>query len=203
MVYAVIMAGGMGIRFWPKSRKDTPKQFLSTVGDTTMIQATIERIKDIIPIDNICVVTNKNYVNKIKMLIPELPVANIFVEPMNKETAACIGLATINIYKRDKDAIIIALPADHIIGEKEIFIKILVRATKVVKYNDIIATIGITPNRPETGYGYIEKSKLLDSKEGINVYSVSRFVEKPNREKAIYMLKDGKYFWNSGMFIFR
>lgn len=203
MIYAVIMAGGMGIRFWPKSRKDTPKQFLSTIGDTTMIQATIERIKKLIPISNICIVTNQNYVDKIQMLVPELPSENIFVEPMNKETAACIGLATINIYKRDKDAIIIALPSDHIIGENDKFIKILSRASKVVKYNDIIATIGITPSRPETGYGYIEKAILLDSKEGIDVYKVSRFVEKPDKEKASCMLKSGKYFWNSGMFIFR
>jgi mannose-1-phosphate guanylyltransferase len=149
------------------------------------------------------IITNKDYVNKIKDLIPEIDEKNMYIEPENKETAACIGLAAINIYKRDKNAIIVALPSDHIIGEKDRFIELLDRSVKIVKYNNFIATIGIKPNRPETAYGYIEREKIMDKKCGFNVYKVASFLEKPNKEKAIELLKTQKYLWNSGMFIFK
>jgi mannose-1-phosphate guanylyltransferase len=198
MVYAVIMSGGLGSRFWPKSRKSLPKQFLKTVGEKTMIECTVDRITNIIPKERICVVTNKTYVPIITDLL-QIGSENIFKEPLNKETASCIGLAAIKLLKRDIEAVMVVLPSDHVIMGQEEFEKTLRMAIEVARDKDYLITMGINPTRPESGYGYIEKGDEID--KGFN--KVKRFVEKPNADVARSLIEKGNYFWNSGMFVWR
>ena len=202
MISVVIMAGGKGERFWPKSRINSPKQFLSLTDDgKSMIQHTVERLKDIVEFENIYVVTNELYKSLVNEHIPEIPKENIIVEPVAKNTAPCIGLAAIHIAKKNPESKMIVLPADHLIKFNEIFTDTLKTALDVVENGDNLATIGITPNYPETGYGYIN-FKRGDSLQK-NVYEVLKFEEKPNIEKAKEYLASGQYLWNSGMFIWK
>ena len=204
MTSVVIMAGGKGERFWPKSRINLPKQFLSLTDDgKSMIQHTVERVKNLVDIENIYVVTNEMYKNLVSEHIPDIPEANIIIEPAAKNTAPCIGLAAVHIAKKDTNSKMIILPSDHLIKFNEIFIDTLKIALDVVEKDDNLATIGITPNYPETGYGYINFTKGENFKDSANVYEVLRFVEKPNLEKAKEYLTSGQYLWNSGMFVWK
>jgi mannose-1-phosphate guanylyltransferase len=198
MVYAVIMSGGLGSRFWPKSRRSLPKQFLRTVGDKTMVECTVDRIKNVIPEDRINVVTNKSYVPIIQRLL-SVPDENIFMEPQNKETASCIGLAAVKLLKRDFDAVMAVLPSDHVIEGQESFEATLKAAIKLASEGDYLVTMGIRPTRPESGYGYIEKGEEISN----GISKVKRFVEKPNVDVARSFLEKGSYLWNSGMFVWR
>jgi hypothetical protein len=198
------MAGGKGERFWPKSRINLPKQFLSLTDDgKSMIQHTVERVKNLVDIENIYVVTNEMYKNLVSEHIPDIPEANIIIEPAAKNTAPCIGLAAVHIAKKDINSKMIILPSDHLIKFNEIFIDTLKTALDVVEKGDNLATIGITPNYPETGYGYINFTKGESFKDSTNIYEVLRFVEKPNLEKAKEYLTSGQYLWNSGMFVWK
>lgn len=198
MVYGVIMSGGLGSRFWPKSRKHLPKQFLKTVGDKTMIECTIDRVLNVIDKDNIYIVTNKNYVSIINNLL-EIEDKNIFKEPMNKETASCIGLAAVKLLKKDFEAVMVVLPSDHVIlGQRE-FEETLKKGISMARDGDYLVTMGINPTRVEAGYGYIEKGISVSD----GVYKIKRFVEKPNVEVARSFIEKGSYLWNSGMFIWR
>lgn len=204
MTSVVIMAGGKGERFWPKSRINLPKQFLSLTDDgKSMIQHTVERVKNLVDIENIYVVTNEMYKNLVSEHIPDIPEANIIIEPAAKNTAPCIGLAAVHIAKKDTNSKMIILPSDHLIKFNEIFIDTLKTALDVVEKGDNLATIGITPNYPETGYGYINFTKGESFKDSTNIYEVLRFVEKPNLEKAKEYLTSGQYLWNSGMFVWK
>ncbi len=204
MTSVVIMAGGKGERFWPKSRINLPKQFLSLTDDgKSMIQHTVERVKNLVDIENIYVVTNEMYKNLVSEHIPDIPEANIIIEPAAKNTAPCIGLAAVHIAKKDINSKMIILPSDHLIKFNEIFIDTLKTALDVVEKDDNLATIGITPNYPETGYGYINFTKGESFKDSTNIYEVLRFVEKPNLEKAKEYLTSGQYLWNSGMFVWK
>lgn len=204
MTSVVIMAGGKGERFWPKSRINLPKQFLSLTDDgKSMIQHTVERVKNLVDIENIYVVTNEMYKNLVSEHIPDIPEANIIIEPAAKNTAPCIGLAAVHIAKKDINSKMIILPSDHLIKFNEIFIDTLKTALDVVEKDDNLATIGITPNYPETGYGYINFKKGEKFKNKANVYEVLSFVEKPNLEKAKEYLASGQYLWNSGMFVWK
>jgi mannose-1-phosphate guanylyltransferase len=197
-IYAVIMAGGVGSRFWPRSKKKTPKQLLKIFGENTMIQDTVNRLKGIIQPENIYIITNKLQMSGVLTQLPELPVQNVIEEPFGRNTAACIGLASILIRKKDPDAVTLVLPADHIIeGEKE-FHNTLLSAAKFADESEAIVTIGIPPTRPETGYGYIQidENAVSDS-----VYKVLTFAEKPNYQTAVRFVDSGDFFWNSGMFI--
>lgn len=198
MVYAVIMSGGLGSRFWPKSRRSLPKQFLRTVGGKTMVECTVDRVKNIIPEDRINIVTNKAYVPIIQKLM-NMPDENIFMEPQNKETASCIGLAAVKLLKRDLDAVMVVLPSDHVIEGQESFESTLRAAIKLASEGDYLVTMGIKPTRPESGYGYIEKGEEISS----GIFKVKRFVEKPNVDVARSFLEKGSYLWNSGMFVWR
>lgn len=198
MVYAVIMSGGLGSRFWPKSRKSLPKQFLKTVGEKSMIECTVDRIKNVIDSSRICVVTNKVYVPIINSLL-DVKEENIFKEPLNKETASCIGLAAIKLLKRDFEAVMVVLPSDHIIIGQEEFEKTLKRAIDIAQDGDFLVTMGINPTRPESGYGYIEKGDEMER----GTFKVKRFIEKPNVDVAKSFLEKGNYLWNSGMFVWR
>ena len=204
MISVVIMAGGKGERFWPKSRINLPKQFLSLTDDgKSMIQHTVERVKSLVNIENIYVVTNEMYKNLVLKHVPDISEENIIIEPVAKNTAPCIGLAAIHIAKKDINSKMIILPSDHLIKFNEIFIDTLKTALDVVEKGDNLATIGITPNYPETGYGYINFTKGESFKDSTNIYEVLRFVEKPNLEKAKEYLTSGQYLWNSGMFVWK
>lgn len=203
MNYAVIMCGGSGSRFWPKSRKNFPKQFLQTVGSKTMIQLTVDRINSFIPLDNIYMVTNKSHVQNINDQLPEIGLENILIEPMIKETAACIGYSAVKLLKQDKDAVMIVLPSDHYIEDEAQFIETIKQGLDIALKRNCLVTMGIKPTRPETAYGYIETGKRLEGEPEAPVYKVKRFTEKPNKEKAQEFIDKGTYLWNSGMFIWK
>lgn len=201
---AVIMAGGKGERFWPKSRSNYPKQFLSLTNDgKTMIQLTAERLLPLVSYDDMYIVTNKNYVRLVKEQLPNIPAENILAEPVAKNTAPAIGLAATLIQHKYNDAVMLILPSDHLIKQKQMYLDTLKTAINVAKEGENLVTIGITPTYPETGYGYINYGHSNFSEKYSNVYEVERFVEKPNIEKAKEYLESGNYIWNSGMFVWK
>jgi mannose-1-phosphate guanylyltransferase len=199
-IYAVIMAGGVGSRFWPRSKEKSPKQLLKIFGNNSMIQDTVYRLKDIVDNENIFIITNKVQQPEIRNQLPEIPLENIIEEPFGRNTAACIGLASIIIKARSEDAVMIVLPADHIIKDVEKFHKTLFDAAKFAYEARGLVTIGIPPTRPETGYGYIQIDEKIITD---NIYKVYTFAEKPNYATAVRFLESGDFFWNSGMFIWR
>ena len=200
-VTALIMAGGKGERFWPRSRKDNPKQFLCLTGDgKTMIQQTVERISSMVAIEDVFIATNKAYKSLVMEQLPELPEENILCEPIGRNTAPCIGLGAVHIRKKYGDAIMMVLPSDHVIKYTTMFTDVLKEAVKVAEKEKNLVTIGITPNAPETGYGYIKFSSNVKSG---TAYAVDRFVEKPDLATAKEYLESEQYMWNSGMFIWK
>ena len=204
--YAVIMAGGVGSRFWPKSRERSPKQFLEIVGSGTMIQNTVTRIQSIVPAMNTFVVTNKLQEELTYKQLPFIPKENILIEPVGRNTAPCIGLAASLIHKIDPKAIMIVLPADHVIRNVDEFLRVLDQAAKVAEISDALITIGIKPSRPETGYGYIqfdEEPQTSNPYKNEGVLRVKTFAEKPNLETAERFLQSGDFLWNSGMFVWK
>lgn len=200
-ITALIMAGGRGERFWPKSRKRLPKQFLSLTGDgKTMIQLTVERISPMVPMKNIYIATNQDYKKLVLEQLPEIPEENILCEPAARNTAPCIGLGAAHIEKRCGAALTLVLPSDHLIKQNERFLDILKHACETAEKDTNLVTIGITPSYPETGYGYIKFMK--ENADGA-AYPVEQFVEKPDLETAKTYLEAGSYLWNSGMFVWK
>lgn len=200
-VTALIMAGGHGERFWPRSRKSLPKQFLSLTEDgKTMIQLTIDRILPLVAMENIFIATNKDYKKLVKEQLPNLPEENILCEPVGKNTAPCIGLGAVHIAKKISDALMLVLPSDHLIKYNSMFLASLKEACRVAEQQDNLVTIGITPDYPETGYGYIKFNPHCT--EG-QAYTVDRFVEKPSLELAKEYIATEEYLWNSGMFAWK
>jgi mannose-1-phosphate guanylyltransferase len=198
---ALIMAGGRGERFWPKSRKALPKQFLSLTGDgRTMIQLTVERIAPLVAPEDVYIATNRDYRHLVREQLPEVPEENILCEPIGRNTAPCIGLGAVHIAKKYGDAEMIVLPSDHLIQYTSIFVRTLLSAMDVAEAGENLVTIGITPDCPETGYGYI---KFKSEETQGNAYAVEQFVEKPDLETAKKYLATEQYLWNSGMFIWR
>lgn len=201
MLYALILAGGKGVRLYPLSREKNPKQFLKVVNDKSFLRSTVDRIKPIVPSENIFVVTNKEYLPKICEEIPEINKKNIFAEPSNKETATCIALSAVKLLKRDKDAVMIVLPSDHYIEGEKTFRDTINSAVEIAERRRGLVTIGVEPSRPETGYGYIEMGERIIGE--MASFKVERFTEKPNIEVAKDFLLKGTYLWNSGMFVWR
>lgn len=204
MTYAVIMAGGVGSRFWPKSTKDMPKQFLKLFGEETMIQATVNRLQGFVESDSCMVVTNSGYVGIVKKQLPGLPNEMIIGEKVAKNTAPCVAAAAVILHKKDPESVMTVLPADHHITSPERFRNILKRAAKTAREEECLVTIGVKPTHPETGYGYInfdknDKAEVL----GESVYGVKQFTEKPDLEKANRFIESGDYLWNSGMFVWK
>lgn len=200
MLCALIMAGGKGTRFWPLSTEDKPKQFLKLIGDKTMIQMTVERILPIIPMDRIYICTGERYVDLIKEQVPNLSVENIIIEPEGRNTAPCITLSSLVIKRKYKDATMVVLPSDHLIENEDKFRDIILKANKYLDTNNkAIVTLGMSPTRPETGYGYIK----YDNNTNMEMLKVDRFVEKPDKETAEKYLKEGNYLWNGGMFLWK
>lgn len=200
---ALIMAGGKGERFWPRSRQSLPKQFLSlTDDDKTMIQLTVGRISPIVDVENVYVVTNKDYKHLVKEQIPGIPMENIICEPIGRNTSPCIGLGAAHIKHKypDEDVTMIVLPSDHLVKYNDVFVDTLSSACEIAEKGSNLVTIGITPNYPETGYGYI---KYNEEKPEGKSFTVDSFVEKPDLDTAKKYLESGNYLWNSGMFIWK
>ena len=196
---AVIMAGGRGERFWPKSRNNRPKQFLSLTSDgETMIQKTVKRLRPIVDAEDIYIVTNEAYISLVKEQLPEVPAENVLAEPCARNTAPCIAFAAAVIGKKYDDAVMLVLPSDHLISYEKIYISTLRKAVAVAEEGKNLVTIGITPTYPETGYGYI-----CFGDEAGNAFEVERFVEKPDLATAKSYLASGNYLWNSGMFVWK
>lgn len=204
MLCALIMAGGKGTRFWPLSTEEKPKQFLNLIGDETMIQMTVNRIKPLIPIERIFVCTGERYVDLVKEQLPNLPERNIIIEPEGRNTAPCITLSALVIKRYYKNATMVVLPSDHLIKKEDVFLNIIKKSREFLNdYTSSIITLGMTPNRAETGYGYIEVGDYESSLTEFKICNVSRFVEKPNKEKAKKYLQSGNFLWNGGMFIWK
>lgn len=199
--YCVIMAGGIGSRFWPMSRNAFPKQFLDILGvGRTLIQQTYDRFLKICPKENIYIVTNEIYVDLVKRQLPELSSNQILGEPYRKNTAPCITYASYKISKTNPDANIVVAPSDHIILKEEAFINAINKALDFTEKKDCLLTLGIQPSRPDTGYGYIQ---FIDDKvqEENKISKVKTFTEKPNLEMAKFFLQTGEFLWNAGIFI--
>lgn len=203
MLLGIIMAGGRGERFWPKSRKSMPKQLLDVFTGTPLIQETVLRLKDLIPIDNIYVITNKIIASKIKDYATSLNLENIVAEPMGKNTAAAIGIMAIYLNKKYSNPTLLIATADHVIPDHALFLKhVSVAAEIAEKYNGLV-TFGIKPTYPETGFGYIKSGNEIKTINGITAYQIDRFEEKPDIDTAIQYMENGSFFWNSGMFCWK
>ena len=201
--YALIMAGGRGERFWPLSKKTLPKPFIPLLQKETMIQETVKRIKSLIPEERIIIVLSRDHFSIAQQQLPEVPVENFVIEPFGRDTAACIGLASLYIGRKDEDATMVVLAADHLIADREAFFRTITASLKFLTSDDYIVTIGIKPTRPETGYGYIERGEMLESIDNESFFRVKKFVEKPNLSTASDYLQSDRYCWNSGMFIWK
>jgi mannose-1-phosphate guanylyltransferase len=204
-VYPVVMAGGSGTRFWPLSRQDRPKQFLPLSGGTPLLVATVERLPPLAGLDRTYVVCGPVHAGPVRRMLPRLPRENVVVEPCARNTAPCVGLAALHVARRDPTGIMAVLPADHHIARPAAFRAALAAAARVARRGSIV-TIGVRPDRPETGFGYLKVGAPLDpsrSSGKLAAHAVERFVEKPDRTTAERYLADGSYLWNSGIFVFR
>lgn len=202
-MYAVILAGGVGTRLWPRSRENRPKQFSDITGSGfTMIQETAQRLEGLVEGDKLFVVTGPAYVELVKEQLPQMPMHHVIVEPSGRNTAPAIGLAALHLRRKDPNAVMVILPADHVILHGDRFRAALRRAADVAQ-KGFIVTLGIEPTFAHTGYGYIKRGEQLSIVDGIPAYRVERFLEKPNRTAAEQFLADGGYYWNGGIFVSR
>ena len=199
-MHAVIIAGGSGTRFWPKSRENLPKQLLNISGQETLIQNTVGRISSIISAENIWVITNEQHAFETCYQLKKMgvPPSQLLTEPIARNTAAAIGYSAKILSQRNPDAIMAVFPADHVITTIEPFLKLLKQAETIANENHLV-TLGIKPTSPETGYGYIKQGKAIEE----NSFKVDRFIEKPNKLTAEKYLKEGSYYWNSGIFVWK
>jgi mannose-1-phosphate guanylyltransferase len=202
-IFAVLMAGGVGMRFWPRSRTKNPKQVLDIFNHETMIQATFKRLKGLIPQSRIFIVTNQAQIEIIKKQLPQLKDQNFIIEPYGRNTAPCIGLAATLIRQIEASGVMVVLPADHLISDVKEFQRVIRQATKYAFETDSLLTLGISPTFPATGYGYIQRGEVKKKFNGHNIYSVKTFAEKPNHETAMRFLESGDFYWNSGMFVWK
>ena len=201
-MYAVIMAGGRGTRFWPASRKENPKQLLNIVGSETMLQITVDRMKKLKSVEDIFIITGKDLAPKIKKTIKGIKSKNIIVEPSGKNTAPAIGLAALYIKKLKKDAIMGIFPADHLVVGAQKFARTIRSCIQLANKNDTLVTIGIKPTFPSTAYGYIQYD-MKNAKNHLNGFHVKTFAEKPHEKLAKRFIKSGDFLWNGGMFIWK
>ena len=201
--YGVIMAGGIGSRFWPMSRTAHPKQFLDILGTgRTLLQQTYDRLVRIVPASNIYVVTNESYESLVKEQLPALKKENILCEPSRKNTAPCIAYASYKIHRIDPQANIVVAPSDHLIIKEDTFVKAIKSCFSKTKSEDCLLTIGIRPTRPDSGYGYIQFREPDKAEKDKRIKKVKTFTEKPDLEMAKFFLQSGDFLWNSGIFVF-
>lgn len=200
--HLVIMAGGVGSRFWPMSTAEKPKQFIDVLGvGKSLLQLTVDRFKGICDLGNIWIVTNKNYVELVKEQLPDLPLNNILCEPCRRNTAPCIAYVSWKIKSKDPKANIVVSPSDHIVTDTVEFQRIIRSCLKFTNETDSIVTLGIKPSRPETGYGYIQADLSSSSLRNKEIFRVDSFREKPDLDTAKTYIQKNNYFWNAGIFI--
>lgn len=202
--YAMIMAGGAGKRLWPLSRKSRPKPLLPLVDkERSMFQIAVDRLLPLLPPDHIFVVANHELSQQLKAQAPNIPGENFIVEPEGRDTAPAVGLGAVHIHHRDPEAVMAVLTADHFIADEDTFRKVLGTACEVAQANDAIVTLGIKPDFPSTGFGYIERGALAQTVREVEVYALNQFKEKPDEARAREFFADERYSWNSGMFIWQ
>ena len=200
--FCIIMAGGIGSRFWPLSRVVKPKQFLDILGiGRTFLQQTFDRFLEIIPKENFIIVTSVKYKDLVLEQLPELKEEQILLEPLRRNTAPCLAYAVYKIKTKNPDANLIVAPSDHVILKEEQFIRQIKNGLAFTKDNNALLTLGVKPNRPETSYGYIQVKKKAKFNELENLYKVKTFTEKPDEQMANVFVESGEFFWNSGIFI--
>lgn len=197
------MAGGSGTRFWPRSRTEKPKQYLNLFGNKSLLEATIQRFGNFLETDNIYIVSGKSQSRVLEEQASMIPSENLIYEPVGRNTLPCIGLAAMIAETHQPDGIMVVSPSDHLIQDDELFRDTIMAGVDIAREKDGIVTIGITPNYPATGYGYVQVDHELNDAGAIRKFKVKKFVEKPDAEKATAYLKQGGFYWNSGMFIFR
>lgn len=201
---ALLMAGGSGTRFWPASRAARPKQLLPIGIDRPLLAATSERLLPLIPVERQLVVTGAAIAGAVRELLPGLPAEHVVGEPVGRDTAPCIGLAARIAERVDPDAVVVALPSDHVIGPEDAFLEHLeVAGEALAEHPESILVFGIEPDHPATGYGYLRRGETVGEWRGQTVYALDAFVEKPDRERAEAMLAAGGHSWNAGLFAFR
>lgn len=203
MLHAVIMAGGSGTRFWPESRKSRPKQLLPILGGKPMLSETVQRVDPLIPPERVWIVTNAVQEAGVRAACPEVPADQILVEPAARNTAACVALAAGVVQQVDPDATLAVLPADHAIRPSDAFQRSLSAGAEVAQEEGALVTFGIEPQHPATGYGYIRQAEQVAEVDGLSVYAVARFTEKPNEATARRFVAEGDYLWNAGIFVWR
>ncbi|MEI7830547.1 MAG: mannose-1-phosphate guanylyltransferase [Prolixibacteraceae bacterium] len=200
--FCVIMAGGIGSRFWPLSTADRPKQFIDILGiGKTLLQLTFERFNKILPAENVFVVTSEKYKDLVMEQLPELNESQVLLEPIRRNTAPCIAYATYKILSICPTARIVVSPSDHLILKEELFLSEIEKGLQFAGENEVLVTLGIQPSRPETGYGYIQVNEKLAYNNFDNLYKVKTFTEKPDRDMAKVFVETGEFYWNSGIFV--
>ncbi len=200
-LHAVVMAGGSGTRFWPASRGARPKQFLPIGGGLPLIAATHARLRGLVPDENVLVVTAESQAALVREALPMLPPENVLAEPCARNTAPCVALAALEVARRERSGVQIVLPADHVIEPAESFRASLAAAARYAAGEESLVTFGIRPDRPATGYGYIEAGDQVARADGVPVLAVERFVEKPELARAQEFLASGRFLWNAGIFV--
>lgn len=200
--HVVIMAGGVGSRFWPMSTTERPKQFIDVLGvGRSLLQLTFDRFKDICPAENVWVLTNKAYAELVHEQLPEVPASNILLEPCRRNTAPCIAYVSWRIKASDPKANVVVTPSDHIITDPEEFRRVIKSCMQFTAETDAIVTLGMTPTRPETGYGYIQADLSSSSPRNKEIFRIDSFREKPDLETARKYIQQSNYFWNAGIFV--
>jgi mannose-1-phosphate guanylyltransferase len=204
MFHALIMAGGGGTRFWPRSRQKRPKQFLTLGGDRSLLQQALDRIEAAIPPERTWIITGESYRTETARQLPQLPADRIVGEPCGRDTAACIGLGAALVARQDPEAVMLVMPADHVIEPVQEFLRAIHVAEQMAEENpNALITFGIPPTYPATGYGYIQRGPEIAQRLGIGVFRVLAFREKPSAETAEQLVVSGQYFWNSGIFVWK
>ena len=204
MLHAVIMAGGGGTRFWPRSRKARPKQFLTLTGDRSLLQMALDRVEGMAAPEHTWVVTGEAYRAETAAQLPSLPPDRIVGEPCGRDTAPCIGLGAALIARTDPDAVMLTTPADHVIEPVQEFRRAVLAAVQTAEeHPSALVTFGIPPTFPSTGYGYIHRGAEAGRRNGVGIWRVRGFREKPNADLAERFLVSGEYFWNSGIFVWK
>lgn len=203
MLHAVVMAGGSGTRFWPMSRRNRPKHLLPLVRSQSLLQQTVHRIAPLVPAERTWVITGADHADEVRKQLRESPGLSIIAEPCRRDTAPCIGLAATLIVQRDPDATLVVMPADHVIDPAEEFRRTIEQAEVLVQEDTRrLATLGIKPDRPATGFGYIERGAVIGSGQALPSYEAKQFHEKPTRDVAEEYVRSDEFYWNSGIFIF-
>ena len=196
------MAGGIGARFWPMSRSNTPKQFIDILGDgSTLIQKTFSRFSKICPKENIYIVTSEQYKDIVKKQLPDVTDEQLVLEPARRNTAPCIHYANFKIRQKNPNAVVVVAPSDHLIVKEDVFLEVVEKGLKAVSENDCLLTIGIKPSHPNTGYGYIQFNDEKSMPDNHSIYDVKVFTEKPELEMAKQFVESGDFLWNAGIFM--